>query len=1268
MSFRIASIAFISLVAVWAAVQPAHAFQHPGIPLTIADLNTVKSNLNTVPWSTGYSVLAADYRSQLSYTMQGPFGYVNRNLAGNYDNENQWENDMQAIWNLSRMWYFTGNTNYAQKAHDILIAWANTMTNFNGIESALDLGDYAYRYGGGADILRGTWPGWTATDTLVVSNFFANVYWPATGAGTDEMGPSNKGALGVAGGLACAVFMDDTNQFNHCLYLFRTGASFGLDNNCLTSGQMGETGRDAGHGYDDLLQMAFMAEVFWKQGLDVYSEGDNRLLACGEYYARNNLPPPAAYIPYGTTDALYWYNATNAGSSSVGGVWIGPAMQGNILRSEYVTRKGLTAPWMVLKRATQVEDMDSFCFLKSADTSTAAPPATIAYPTAATVSTGLNNIDIGGASPAGTGTYSGGIWTVNGGGTEIWTHSADSCHFVYQQVAGDCNIIAQVNSVQNTAATAKAGVMIRDSLSSSSANRAWVAVTAAQTAEAYMNGWTQVYGGSNWEKQSRGLPQTNYWVKLERLGNIINLYTSLDGTSWAVECVGEFANMPSTAYLGLVVCSLNNGTVNTCTFSNVSITGGDGGGVTAPPAPYAIYASPDTRQVPLRWLQSFGATSYNVMRSTTNGGSYATIATVTNASYVDTNLVPTTAYYYVITASNSAGMSALSPQDSATTQPPPSTPTGLTVLAGNAQATLFWTPSSGANSYNLKRSTLSGSGFVTLTNLTGINYVDSGLVNGTTYYYEVSATNYSGESTNSIGVSVTPSVAAGTTVIWSGAVNSNWNISTTANWLSNGVAVNYLNGNSAQFDDTTSSNLVNLAASVSPAYLLLNNSAKTYTFSSSGGFGIGGTGCIVKNGNGLDALNLANTYSGGTFINNGTVTIGNNSALGTGTITLAGGSLENNATVTVANILFAQAGTTNVFDNAAGANFTISGGITGSGTIIRGSSQTASVYLGGNNSGFTGTYQDQNSGNSITRWSAASAGSAGARWIFNQAQINSRTSLDFGSGTIQFGSISGAGYLYGNASGTKIVQVGALGLNDTFAGSLQDGVGVVALTKMGTGTLTLTGTNVYNGQTTVSNGELIVSTIFAGKGSFAVSDGAGLGVTNLSTSSASISNLTLGVSGPTTLEFQNVSNLTKALFSISNLTLNGSCTVRITGTKNLVAGSSYPLIAYSGSFAGAFTNLQLQMPYGWRGALGNSGNQISLASVAVVSTAQPQLKNTLNGQQIQLQWPFDHTGWRLLMNTNLASTNWLDVPGASVTNLMSISPTNGGVFYRLVYP
>jgi len=86
----------------------------------------------------------------------------------------------------------------------------------------------------------------------------------------------------------------------------------------------------------------------------------------------------------------------------------------------------------------------------------------------------------------------------------------------------------------------------------------------------------------------------------------------------------------------------------------------------------------------------------------------------------------------------------------------PSAPTGLTAAAGNGQAGLTWNSSSGATSYNVKRSTISQSE-VTITNVSGTNYIDAGLANGTVYYYKVSALNAGGESVhNSSEVSATP--------------------------------------------------------------------------------------------------------------------------------------------------------------------------------------------------------------------------------------------------------------------------------------------------------------------------------------------------------------------------------------------------------------------------------------------------------------------------------------------------------------------------------
>jgi len=95
---------------------------------------------------------------------------------------------------------------------------------------------------------------------------------------------------------------------------------------------------------------------------------------------------------------------------------------------------------------------------------------------------------------------------------------------------------------------------------------------------------------------------------------------------------------------------------------------------------------------------------------------------------------------------------------------PPAAPTGLTATPDSRSASLSWTASTGATSYNIKRSTTSGGPYTTITTgTTGTtyNYI-GGLTNGTTYYYVVSAVNAGGESANSNQASVTPAVPAPT--------------------------------------------------------------------------------------------------------------------------------------------------------------------------------------------------------------------------------------------------------------------------------------------------------------------------------------------------------------------------------------------------------------------------------------------------------------------------------------------------------------------------
>ena len=184
--------------------------------------------------------------------------------------------------------------------------------------------------------------------------------------------------------------------------------------------------------------------------------------------------------------------------------------------------------------------------------------------------------------------------------------------------------------------------------------------------------------------------------------------------------------------------------------------GGGGQQVTPPATPTGLAATAGNNQVSLTWNASTGATSYNVGRGTASGGPYTTTFSASTASYTDTTAANGTPYYYVVAAVNSAGTSANSSQVSATPSASLAAPTGLAATPGNAQVSLTWNASAGATGYNVKRSTTNGSGYATVSSPTGTSYTDTGLTNGTAYYYVVSAVAAGSESVNSSQVSATP--------------------------------------------------------------------------------------------------------------------------------------------------------------------------------------------------------------------------------------------------------------------------------------------------------------------------------------------------------------------------------------------------------------------------------------------------------------------------------------------------------------------------------
>jgi len=82
---------------------------------------------------------------------------------------------------------------------------------------------------------------------------------------------------------------------------------------------------------------------------------------------------------------------------------------------------------------------------------------------------------------------------------------------------------------------------------------------------------------------------------------------------------------------------------------------------------------------------------------------------------------------------------------------------------------------------------------------------------------------------------------------------------------------------------------------------------------------------------------------------------------------------------------------------------------------------------------------------------------------------------------------------------------------------------------------------------------------------------------------------------------------------------------------------------------------------------------LQVLSGPVMATNPTNLVGTVSGGNLVLSWPLDHVGWTLQTQTNPLTaglgTNWLDVPGSSIVNLLTnpISATYGSTFYRLQY-
>lgn len=155
------------------------------------------------------------------------------------------------------------------------------------------------------------------------------------------------------------------------------------------------------------------------------------------------------------------------------------------------------------------------------------------------------------------------------------------------------------------------------------------------------------------------------------------------------------------------------------------------------------------------------------------------LASGTSSAYTRNNAQTNDSGKYSVTVSNLLGVVPSVFATLTVTNPPlPVAPAGLTATPGILQVSLSWNAVSGATSYIVKRSTVNGSAYVNIATNAATSYLDTGLVNGTPYYYVVSAVNATGEGADSGQASATPVNANPVTV-----ANFGFEAPTTGNFI-----------------------------------------------------------------------------------------------------------------------------------------------------------------------------------------------------------------------------------------------------------------------------------------------------------------------------------------------------------------------------------------------------------------------------------------------------------------------------------------------------
>ncbi len=428
---------------------------------------------------------------------------------------------------------------------------------------------------------------------------------------------------------------------------------------------------------------------------------------------------------------------------------------------------------------------------------------------------------------------------------------------------------------------------------------------------------------------------------------------------------------------------------------------------------------------------------------------------------------------------------------------------GTVSISGSVAPRSLWFQAAGSGTYTLDGGTLDLGGAGRIVHTAADATINSTVANGALFKQGAGTLTLTAANTYGGGTAIAAGVVKAGNDNALGASYAPVTVSAGAGLDVNNLALPYvptLNGRlsatqGALFNGGNSINGV-LAISLGSDASIGNDGGRFDIGRAGGQTSQGNNHVLTKVGNNVIGVQANGTGFAGVVINGGALQPENDNAFGNAPITVnAAGSLApwgwrnmgNALTLAGGSVqalygydhvytgpVTAQAGSSCIL-NANSGNIVLNGNLTGTGTLVKQGAN--SVFLGGDNSGFSGVFHHAAVN---TFFSAASAGSAAASWVVDTGTLSSRIAAD---ATIQLGSLAGVGGQLGNEQDFNYELNFSIGNND--ASTLYNGVirnnlnnvgnGIVSLTKVGTGTLTLTRPQTYSGATVISNGTLQLS-------------------------------------------------------------------------------------------------------------------------------------------------------------------------------------------------